>query len=74
MPDDPKKPSMMSGYGFAMGLAAELVVTTGVGAFLGWLLDRWLNTRVLFLFIGALMGGAGGVLRLYRTYGTDKGD
>lgn len=74
MPYDPKKPSATSGYGFAMGLAAELVVTTGVGAFLGWLLDGWLDTRVVFLFIGALLGGAAGVLRLYRTYGTDKGD
>lgn len=73
-PDEPNKPSVVSGYGFAMGLAAELVTTTGVGAFLGWLLDGWLNTRVAFLFIGALLGGAAGVLRLYRTYGTDRGD
>lgn len=68
MPNDPKKSSLMSGYGFAMGLAAELVATTGVGAFLGWLVDRWLNTRLVFLLIGALMGGAGGILRLYRTW------
>lgn len=69
MPKDPNdRPSLMSGYGFAMGLAAELVVTTGVGFFLGWLVDRWLNTRLIFLLIGGLMGGAGGILRLYRTW------
>lgn len=58
----------MTGYGWAMGMSAELVVTTGVGVFLGWLGDRWLNTRPVFIFIGALMGGAAGVLRLYRTW------
>lgn len=68
MPKDHQKPALFSGYGFAMGLAAELVVTTGMGAFLGWLLDRWLNTQVVFLLIGALMGGAGGVTRLYRSW------
>ncbi|MBW3590568.1 MAG: AtpZ/AtpI family protein [Actinobacteria bacterium] len=46
----------------------ELVVTTGVGAFLGWQLDRWLGINLVFLLIGAFMGGAGGVLRLYRTW------
>lgn len=51
-----------------MGMSAELVVTTGVGVFLGWLVDSWLNTRLIFLFVGALMGGTAGVLRLYRTW------
>jgi ATP synthase protein I len=73
MSEEPKPP-LTSHYGNAMGLAFELVATTAVGAFLGWLIDSWLNTRVIFLFVFALMGGAAGVLRLYRTYGTDKGD
>ncbi len=58
----------MSGFGWAMGLSAELVVTTGVGSFLGWLVDRWLNTRLVFLMIGALLGGAGGMLNVYRQW------
>ncbi|MGQ0679927.1 MAG: AtpZ/AtpI family protein [Actinomycetota bacterium] len=69
MPIDPKRdPSLMSGYGAAMGLAAELVVTTGVGVFLGWLVDGWLNTRLIFIFVGGLMGMVAGVLRIYRTW------
>lgn len=73
MPEN-SKPPFTSHYGNAMGLAVELVATTAVGAFLGWLIDGWLNTRVIFLFVFALLGGAAGVLRLYRTYGTDKVD
>lgn len=63
---------MLTGFGWAMGLATELVVTTGVGVFLGWLLDRWLGTNLVFILIGALMGGAGGALRLYRTWKAQK--
>lgn len=58
----------MSGYSAAMGIAAELVATTGVGVFLGWLVDGFFNTRLIFLFIGGMMGMAAGVLRLYRTW------
>lgn len=69
MPKNPdENPSLFTGFGWAMGLAMELVVTTGVGAFLGWQLDRWLGINLVFLLIGAFMGGAGGVLRLYRTW------
>lgn len=69
MPIDPKeKPSLMSGYSAAMGTAFELVATTGVGVFLGWLLDNLFNTRLIFVFILGLMGMAAGVLRLYRTW------
>jgi F0F1-type ATP synthase assembly protein I len=69
MPDDPsRKMSAYSGFGLAMGLSAELVATTGVGLGLGWLADRALHTSPAFLFVGALMGGAAGVMRLYRTW------
>ncbi len=69
MPTDrQREPSVMSGFGWAMGLSAELVATTGVGSFLGWLVDRWLNTRLIFLMMGALMGGAGGILMVYREW------
>jgi F0F1-type ATP synthase assembly protein I len=69
MPTDREdEPSVMSGFGWAMGLSAELVVSTGVGSVLGWLVDRWLNTRLVFLMIGALLGGAGGILRVYQEW------
>ena len=58
----------MSGFGQAMGLSAELVATTAVGLGLGWLLDNWLSTFPVFLFVGALVGGAAGIMRLYRSW------
>lgn len=69
MPDDPKEePSAMSGLGQAMGLSAELVVTTLVGLVLGWLVDRWVGTTPVFMVLGILLGGAAGVSRVYRSW------
>ena len=58
----------MSGFGWAMGLSAELVVTTLVGLGLGALVDGWLGTKPAFLVVGSLLGGAGGVRGVYRTW------
>lgn len=58
----------MSGFGWAMGLSFELVVTTLVGLGLGWLVDGWLRTRPLFLILGSLLGAAGGVRGVYKTW------
>jgi putative F0F1-ATPase subunit (Ca2+/Mg2+ transporter) len=67
-PDPDDEPSLMSGFGWAMGLSAELVVTTLVGLGLGWLVDRGLHTGPVFLIIGSLLGGAGGVRGVYYTW------
>lgn len=69
MPDDNNDgPSLMSGFGRAMGLSAELVATTFVGLGLGWLADRGLGTGAVFTVIGSLLGGAAGANRVYRTW------
>lgn len=69
MPNEPKRPlSPMAGFGEAMGLAAELVATTMVGAGLGWLLSRWLGFTLGFVLIGSFLGGAAGVNRIYRSW------
>ena len=69
MPNEPKRPlSPMAGFGEAMGLATELVVTTMVGAGLGWLLSTWLGFTLVFVLIGSFLGGAAGVMRLYRSW------
>jgi ATP synthase protein I len=65
-PDD--EPTVMSGFGWAMGLSFELVVTTLVGLGLGWLVDGWLHTRPVFMILGSLLGGAGGVRGVYRSW------
>lgn len=67
-PDPKRQPSLMSGFGQAMGLSGELVVTTAVGAALGWLIDKGLHTKLVFLMVGSLLGGAAGIVRLYRTW------
>ena len=68
MPDPKRNDSLMSGFGQAMGVSAELVTTTAVGTTLGWLADRGLHTHWVFAFIGALLGGAGGILRVSRSW------
>lgn len=58
----------MSGYGQALGISAELVATTAVGVGLGWLADKGLHTEPLFFIVGALVGGAAGISRIFRTW------
>jgi F0F1-type ATP synthase assembly protein I len=68
MPDDPdRRPSLTSGFGQAMGLSAELVVTTLVGVGLGWLLGT-IGARPVFVVVGGMLGGAAGVNAVYRTW------
>jgi ATP synthase protein I len=67
-PDPDDEPSVFSGFGWAMGLSAELVATTLVGLLLGWLVDGWLNTGPAFLVVGTVLGGAGGVRGVYKTW------
>lgn len=63
-----------SGLGLGMRISVELVVTTAVGTGLGWLLDDVLGTRPLMLVIGLLLGGAAGVMNVYRVaQGLDDG-
>lgn len=52
------------GQGLRMGI--ELVAATLVGAFLGWLLDRWLNTSPWLLILFFLLGVAAGFRNINR--------
>ncbi|MGH2769496.1 MAG: AtpZ/AtpI family protein [Actinomycetota bacterium] len=71
MPDDPdREPPLMSGFGQAMSLSMEMVVTTLVGLGLGWLADAGLNTGPLFTVVGVMLGAAGGINRAYRSWKT----
>ena len=45
----------------AMRLSTELVVASIVGAILGWYIDKWLNTKPIFLIIFLLLGVVSGV-------------
>ena len=53
-------------------VATELLAGLLVGAGIGWTLDKWLNTNPCFLILFFLLGGAAGILNLWRVV-TGKG-
>ncbi len=63
--------SQASGLALAWRIISELVAGVAVGAGIGWLLDRWLETRpwlmVTFLFLG-MAAGCYNVFRVAQGY------
>ena len=55
-----------SALGLAFRVAVELVSAVAVGWGIGWLLDAWLDTRPWMMIVFIVLGGAGGVLNVYR--------
>ncbi len=54
------------GIGIAVRVGIELAGTLAVGVGIGWALDRWLGTGPWFMVVFFFLGGAGGVLNVYR--------
>ena len=69
--DDAAKPTRTAlpvGMGAILSrLATELVAGVMVGAFMGWVLDRWLGTSPLFLVLMFFLGASAGMLNVWRT-------
>lgn len=55
-----------SALGLAFRVAVELVSAVAVGLGIGWLLDVWLDTRPWMMIVFIVLGGAAGVLNVYR--------
>ncbi len=61
-----KKNAQMSGIGLAFRVSIELISAVAVGGGFGWLLDGWLGTRPWLMLVFILLGGAAGMLNVYR--------
>ena len=67
--DRPGQSALPEGMAAIMGrVATELVAGVVVGAFIGWALDRWLNTSPLFLLVMFFMGAIAGMLNVWRVF------
>ena len=53
-------------------VATELLAGLIIGACIGWSIDKWFNTNPWFLILFFLLGGAAGILNLWRVV-TGKG-
>lgn len=56
----------VSPMGIAFKMGIELVVGSGVGAFIGYWFDRWLETAPLFLVLLLILGFASGIRNVVR--------
>ncbi|MSP04556.1 MAG: AtpZ/AtpI family protein [Acetobacteraceae bacterium] len=52
--------------GLGMRVGVELVAALVVALGIGWALDHWLETRPIFLAVFMLLGGASGILNVWR--------
>lgn len=55
-----------SAWGIGLRVGIELVSALAVSVGIGWALDRWLHTMPIFLALFMLLGGAAGVMNVWR--------
>ena len=56
-----------SSLGIAMRLSSELVAAVFVASLIGFYLDKWLETKPLFLIFFFFLGAVTGILNVVRT-------
>ena len=59
--------SLRQGMGIAFRLGTELVVTTMIGALIGYAVDYYFETKPWGILVGLIFGAAAGCLTVYRT-------
>lgn len=64
---EPEVESSKAGVSQAFRIGTDLIAALLVGVFIGWFLDDWLGTKPWFLLVFILLGGAAGMLNVYRT-------
>lgn len=62
----PRNEQPGSALGLALRVGVELVSALAIGVAIGWLLDAWLGTRPWLMLVFILLGGAAGILNVYR--------
>ena len=58
-----------SPLGIGLRVGVELVSALAVAVAIGWWLDKWLHTSPVLLSLFVLLGGAAGVLNVWRLMG-----
>jgi len=64
--DGSENRSSLTGIGLAFRVSVELVSGVAVGGGIGWALDQWLGTKPWLMMVFLLLGGAAGMLNVYR--------
>lgn len=63
-----ERPDPLGGSTWLIGLrvGVEMVSAFAVAGAIGWALDHWLHTTPLFIVLFVVLGGAAGVLNVWR--------
>lgn len=57
---------------WAIRVGSEIVASTVIALGIGYLIDKWLDTRPVFLLLFFLFGAIAGFLNLYRVMQIDQ--
>jgi ATP synthase protein I len=56
-----------TGIAQAFRIGVDMLSALVVGTVMGWYLDHWLGTKPWFLILFIFLGGAAGIMNVYRT-------